>query len=630
MSLSRRSSFALDDDNDELSILPPLPEKEPIWRRANIHLSPNLENRGRYSALEQRDRLARPRPASYLELDMAAQQQEDDGGGPGDQEPPFAGRRRPVAAFCWLLGALLVGATAATLLRPFRLEHPVATLAQLLPRPVCPDPRLAVPPSLLDEQRRSAPIVLPSSSPDFSLALVHDTRTCNAFELTISRTSPLRCAEMESDVNEPSKDPTLAAWIRNHLGPDTFNVQLDGAERRAEMVPSEYLGDCEYLFRFRLNGAGRLWLNVSLLYEDYEGFKEIDAEKGSRPRPRLLMQRLVDEPLELNLCDDACRPYIPPRLGEPARPPYGLATSTDDEDAQLADRPDCSTLDPLRTPLGHWVPSNPHDLVYPPLPVPLKHSRPMAGLYTFVPSLCTWNHDGLRFRDHASCVEEEHAVFLLGDSHTRAIYDIVKHRLGGNDSVEDKSMKADSKSGAVDNLYLEFRWDPFLTADVSCDTIRRFDSFAISTGSHEACWNCPSTSSWLASMDAFFSTWPDRVAACRAGHSSSSSRPTKSPRYFFLNIPATHPQLHNHDCRTGPRIKYWNDKAGELARERGWEVIDAHQYTQAGQIDSVYGDGIHYLGLDAAEPVVDDFLSRLGICGKDGARRRASGEWISE
>jgi len=114
-------SFALDDD-DELAILPPLPEKEPIWRRANIHLSPNLEHRGRYSALEQRERLARPRPASYLELDMAAQQQEDDAGGSGEQEPPPERRRRPVAAVCWLLGALLVGATAATLYRVRRLS----------------------------------------------------------------------------------------------------------------------------------------------------------------------------------------------------------------------------------------------------------------------------------------------------------------------------------------------------------------------------------------------------------------------------------------------------------------------------------------------------------------------------
>jgi len=577
--------------------------------------------------------------------------------------------------------------------QPFSLDRPVA-LASLQPRPICPDPRLALPPSLLDAQHSSAPIDLPSSSPDFTLALVHDTRTCNAFELTISRTSPLRCAEMESGDNEPSKDPALAAWIHSHLGPDTFNVQVDGAERRAEMVPTEYLGDCEYLYRFRLNNAGRLWLNVSLLYEvralplplsslalleltlasrsqDYEGFKEIDAEKGSRPRPRLLMQPLVARPLELNLCDDACRPYVPPRLGEPAAPPYGLATSTSDKDAQLADRPDCSTLDQLRTPLGHWVPSNPHDLVYPPLPVPLKHSRPMAGLYTFVPSLCTWDHDGLRFRDHASCVEEQHAVFFLGDSHARAIFDIAKHRLGGNDSVEDKSMKANSKSGTVGNLYLVRPCDSsslrraagssglastdFASAcarrssagtrssrptsaatrsatltrspsrrcvhrPLGSDASRRRSSLSLTLtlspcaqGSHEACWNCPSTASWLASMDAFFSSWPDRVAACRAGQPSSSSRTTKPLRYFFLNIPATHPQLHNHDCRTGPRIAYWNDKAAELARERGWEVVDAHQYTQAGQIDSVYGDGIH---------CASSFLSSL--CEGDSSDARSS------
>lgn len=102
---------------------------------------------------------------------------------------------------------------------------------------------------------------------------------------------------------------------------------------------------------------------------------------------------------------------------------------------------------------------------------------------------------------------------------------------------------------------------------------------------------------WLSSLDNFFATWPERVAACHADapnpSDSTRRRTPKQPRYFFLNVPSTHPQLHNHDCRTGPRMHYWNVQAAEAALERGWEVVDVEAYTKAGQIDSRYGDGIH-------------------------------------
>ena len=104
-------------------MLPPLPEKEPIWRRANVHPSPTVEPKGRYAPLEQQERLARPRPKSYLELEMEAEQSGRNGGrqsragSPLPELPPVARRRRPVAACCWLLSALLVGAAAASLYR---------------------------------------------------------------------------------------------------------------------------------------------------------------------------------------------------------------------------------------------------------------------------------------------------------------------------------------------------------------------------------------------------------------------------------------------------------------------------------------------------------------------------------
>ena len=109
----------------------------------------------------------------------------------------------------------------------------------------CPNPRLALPTSLLDPRHLSAPVPLPSTSPDFSLTLTYDTTVCNAFSLTISRTDKAHCAAVEASI-EPSADPALSTWIKERLGPDSFIVQVDGAERRMDHTPTRYVGACEY------------------------------------------------------------------------------------------------------------------------------------------------------------------------------------------------------------------------------------------------------------------------------------------------------------------------------------------------------------------------------------------------
>ncbi|GJN94336.1 hypothetical protein Rhopal_007410-T1 [Rhodotorula paludigena] len=592
--MSRRSSFALNEDEDAL-LPPPVPEKESIWDRAAHHLSvPSLQaqGKGRYAQLEQDDvaggrsaaEIAAGRRTSYVELDMLAQ---------GSPKP---GGSRP---------------SSPRIASVFHRGHAVYKRQQ-----VCPDPRLPLPYSLENPHHRSKPLTLPSTSPDFSLSLVYDTAVCNAFELTIKRRDKARCESMERSL-EPSKDPDLARWIKENLGPDGFNVQLDGAERRAEEVPTRYLGDCEYLYRFRLGNSGRLWMNVTQTFEDYEAFMEIEAPPGSRPKPALLMRPLVSTPLELNLCTDNCVPFVPPRLGTAPTELFGLAplssSAAAKKQARLSSLPACSSLSSTRSPLGHYVPSSMHDLVYPSYHLPSRHSRPSAGLYSFIPSACTRSHDGLRFRDHSSCLEKEHSVFLIGDSHARAVFDIALHRLRGNDSITDRSMKVKNKSAHVGNLYLEFTWDQYLESTIDCDQMRKFDTIAVSTGSHQACFNCPPTSSHMEHLTAFLSSWPATLAKCH----ERAARP-KKPRLVLLNIPATHPQLHSLDCRTGPRIHYWNRRAEEAARENRWEVIDVEAYSKPGAIDVLLGDGIHFLGLDAAEPIVDDFLDRIGICGDRG------------
>jgi hypothetical protein len=62
-------------------------------------------------------------------------------------------------------------------------------------------------------------------------------------------------------------DNVTRKWIKESLGPDAFLVQVEGAERRVEEVPSRYLGGCEYEFGFELRNAGRVWISAELLFE---------------------------------------------------------------------------------------------------------------------------------------------------------------------------------------------------------------------------------------------------------------------------------------------------------------------------------------------------------------------------
>lgn len=269
----------------------------------------------------------------------------------------------------------------------------------------------------------------------------------------------------------------VEAFIREKLGPDSFNLQVEGAERVALEIPSDYKGDCRYLYRFRLNNAGKVWLNASWTYTDFEAFKEVDSPEGSRHKPDIFLQPLLAQPLELDLCADRCTPFVPSRLGSASfTPPIvrapitsSLLSSTAFHFGHSSPRrlssppnsphlssslPSCHTLPrPLD---GSYVPSPYLDLVHPPFPVPLdaRFTRPTAGLYSFVPNGCEWKHAGRRFVDHTSCITGQHNAFLIGDSHARAVFDVVKHRLEGNDDVATVSSKALSKSAHIGNLYL--------------------------------------------------------------------------------------------------------------------------------------------------------------------------------
>ncbi|GAA5876312.1 hypothetical protein JCM8547_008882 [Rhodosporidiobolus lusitaniae] len=623
-SMIRRTSRGLQPDGsivEDEDSAPPVPPKQSLWERA-AQLPDQFINGGGggYAAVPQDEATTRRR--SYVELHLVGGGASPKLGGPVTASRRY-GRRpgKAAAACCSLIGVSMGGLLAFVLFLAYTLFRP--------PSYHCPDPRLPRP-SSLSLRHFSSPITLPSSDPNFSLSLRHSLTTCNSFDLLISRTSSSRCSEMERSTNPADSDPELEKWIRQKMGPDSFNIQIEGAERKVMDIPSEYLGECRYLYRFRLNNGGRVWMNATWTYEDFEAFKELDAPEGSRPKPLIFMRPLTSAPLQLDLCPSTCASYTPPRLGAPSsfppviRPsavrsffsflPF-VSTYTSPPPPANENLPTChhSTSSLLS---GSYVPSPQLDLVHPPYPVPLDHrsTRPTAGLYTFVPSTCRWKHAGQRFRDHTSCLTKPHNAFLIGDSHARGVFDIVKHRLEGNDSVAEASPKALNKNTHVGNLFMEFMWDPYLQAGVDCDFIRKFDSIAISSGTHQLSWNCPRMLTLLPSLSHVLRTWPRLLREC---HASSGASSQKHPKLVFLTLPSFHPQLHNHDCRTGPRISYVNMRLKEEAEENGWEVLDVEKYVAPVAVDQLVGDGVHYLRLDAAEPVADEYIDILDICGEE-------------
>ncbi|TNY20395.1 hypothetical protein DMC30DRAFT_352404 [Rhodotorula diobovata] len=474
----------------------------------------------------------------------------------------------------------------------------------------CPNPRLALPTSLLDPRHLSAPVPLPSTSPDFSLTLTYDTTVCNAFSLTISRTDKAHCAAVEASI-EPSADPALSTWIKERLGPDSFIVQVDGAERRMDHTPTRYVGACEYAFEFRLANAGPVWVNVTHANQNYEAFREDNLVAGTRHRPELLMTPLVAVPLQLDVCSPSCPTHYAPRLGASSPASYPLAPSTSTSSAP----PPCGPRARAGTLTGSYIPTPPIDQLYPPFAVPLTfhlatHSRTSTGYDAFVPSQCAWMHAGVRFADHAPCTRRDERVLFLGDSHGRAAFDVVKVRLEGGGAVASSSVKMEMRNATIGNLFMVralTRRDPFLIKPLTCELVGTFDALVVSAGTHSAAFDCPTTSKFLSYFSARLSSLSDLLRTCRP--------PSAAPgRLVFLTMPVQHQHLHDHDCRTGPRVSYWNAELARIARAGGWEVVDVEEYSKPNAVDQRIMDGIHYLMLDAAEPIADDLIDRLEIC----------------
>jgi hypothetical protein len=178
---------------------------------------------------------------------------------------------------------------------------------------------------------------------------------------------------------------------------------------------------------------------------------------GRRPAPKLVRLPLLAS-TELDICASFCTPYTPPSpRNSPLRlssAEFSLQRSFRQEDLRN-ELPDCSSVPSPLT--GSYLPNSPHSLLHPSSPLPPNRQPDdrlsPAGLYTFVPSSCTYSHAGQRYRDHAACTEKPFKALFIGDSHTRATYETIGWRMWGNTTWlldSPKELEKNETIGALD------------------------------------------------------------------------------------------------------------------------------------------------------------------------------------
>ncbi|KAI5476459.1 hypothetical protein MNV49_007706 [Pseudohyphozyma bogoriensis] len=469
------------------------------------------------------------------------------------------------------------------------------------PMPGTPRPSDPLTPSL------SKPYPVDIILSDFDMSIAHSLTTCNQFRVKVTRKDVNVCRRAAT--RDVSKSPEMQEFITKKLGPDSFQFRVDGAERYVMDTPTEFNSDeCSYTFDFRLNVPGAVWFSGMHYFKDYDGFYELYPNTLTPIAP--VYKDFLPAPLQLNLCNGACPEYQPGLLGKNnlVFNPYTSKSSAFAPPPH--DLPACSSgPDPVP---GTYVPTALPAVLYPPAPLPHnKANHPSGGLYEFVPDGCTWQHDGLRYRDHSSCFEKPHRSLVVGDSHGRAAWDAIRHRLEGNNTVVDRSPKGTFKSAQMGGFWLEFVWQPFIELPHNCEYMDQFDSVIISTGAHQGCFKCDTIDTAAISLQAerIFSEWPANEKKC-----GKRTVPTK---YIFANTPAFQygPMHEKLECRTNVRLEKWNLEMNRIARKHGWAVVDVHSLTKPFAIETPKLDGIHYMNTDAIDPIGDELIAKMGICG---------------
>jgi len=210
-------------------------------------------------------------------------------------------------------------------------------------------------------------------------------------------------------------------------------------------------------------------------------------------------------------------------------------------------------------------------------------------------------------------------MFITGDSHGRVAYDAVRHRLEGNTYHLLESEKQGSKSTTIDQLDIDFLWDPrgdeFLEIEDRCeDRVKDSDIIIVSTVAH---YDDKPTSFMLSKLREILTTF----AACpyHPPPSHNPNEPKSQRKHILLYAPAVVQRqddfvIEFKDHGTNIRFQYWRDISQKLAEELGWMFVDQFELTLPHSLEPLYTDMAHFLANDALDPIVDELLGKTGLC----------------
>ncbi|KAG8875682.1 hypothetical protein FRB98_007665, partial [Tulasnella sp. 332] len=210
---------------------------------------------------------------------------------------------------------------------------------------------------------------------------------------------------------------------------------------------------------------------------------------------------------------------------------------------------------------GSYLPIHPLDAHHPPAEQHFHNGNTVGGHYQFVPHGCQWTHAARRFHDPSSCLNRKKKVLIIGDSHGRAVYDGIVHRLSGQ------------------------------------------TSFLTHSGAHRAGSNEP-TSVYKDFITHALSIPPS------CNYSSSTSANANITKIFLISPPQPPRQdpwvISFKDHRTNVRLQHWRDITIPIAQEKGWVVVDQFALMMPVAWAPMLTDLNHYLTTDAFDPLLDE------------------------
>lgn len=122
--------------------------------------------------------------------------------------------------------------------------------------------------------------------PEFNISIAYAPAACNQFRVKVTRTDPSICSLARD--GRVSASPAEQEYITKIVGPDTFSIRVEGAERFAMSTPTRYSREeCSYEYDVRLNTPGTVWLIGFRMFQVGLFFRSVKSGTlTSSPRTR--------------------------------------------------------------------------------------------------------------------------------------------------------------------------------------------------------------------------------------------------------------------------------------------------------------------------------------------------------